>query len=825
MLHDLRYSLRTLRRSPGFTASAVLAIALAVGVNTAVFAVVYRVLLEPLPYPDGERLVRIWETNHPQSIERGEVSPTSVVEWRQRSRAFDRIAVYGAREWLIAFDEELEAVQGAFVSPDLFAMLGAAPVIGQPFPAEGRPGAEPAAGGDVLIGHGLWQRRFGGRPNVVGKTVSIEGRVSRTIRGVLPPGFDFPAGTQIWTSETFERAIGPNERSGRWRQAMGQLRAGGTAEEAERELNAIAAQLATEYPDTHAGWGVAVRSLHHATSETIRPALLVLFAAVGCVLLIAGANVANLMIARATARRHELAVRMALGAGRRRLVRGWLTEALVIAVMGSALGVVFGAWLTTLVTALAPVDVPRMDAVAVRAPVLLFVGAVTVGMALFTGLIAAWQAREVTVHHTLMRTGRTAAGAPNACVRGVLIGGQVALTLTLLVSAALLLRSFTELRRVDLGFEPQGVVTVDTRLPTGRFPLTAGRPWFRLAMYYETLLAELAALPGVQAVGGSIGLPLTENGAAGNVWMEERGRDGTLPPAEAQWTVTIDVVTPDYFRAMGMHIVRGRSFRVEDRLTEEQLTSSDDARPRGVAIVNEAFARRFLPGQEPIGRSLVLFDHWAVSASTIVGVVADVRQQGVALPSEPAVYVPFGEMPGFQLSIAVRSALPPTALVPAVAERLRHVDSRLAVSNLRPLTEVVGTAIAGPRFNLLLVGSFAGLALMLAAIGVYGVVGYLVAQRTRELGIRIALGARRDDVLRTVLMVGMRPVLLGAAVGVLGAVAASHVVRGLLFGVAPLDPVSFGSAVLLVLLVAWLAAALPALRATRVDPVVVLRDE
>jgi putative ABC transport system permease protein len=603
------------------------------------------------------------------------------------------------------------------------------------------------------------------------------------------------------------------------------MKDGLTVDDVELELNGIAGQLGREHPDTHQGWGVAVRGLHDAQTERVRPALLVLFAAVGCVLLIAAANVANLMLARAAARRQELAVRMAFGAGHARLLRQWLAESLLVALLGTALGVLLGTWMSALVIGFAPADVGPLEHAGPSAPVLLFALVIAAATTVFTGVIGAWQARGIAVHQALTRGGRTVAGPVGARMRGVLIGGQVALTLTLLVAAVLLLRSFGELHRVELGFQPHGVVTADTRLPTGRFPLTARRPWYQLARYYDGLLTELAALPAVRAVGGTTKLPLTGAGDTGAVWLEEAARGTSLPPAEHQWTVPVNVVTPGYFAAVQMRMVRGRPFEPADRLTEEQLTNPDASRPRGVAIVNEAFAARFFRGQEPIGRSLVVFDHWAGSASTIVGAVADVRAEGVASPAEPAVYVPFGEVPGFRLSLAVRSELPADALLPVVAARLREIDPRLVVTNVRPLTDVVGGAVAWPRFTLLLVGGFALLALTLAGIGIYGVVAYLAAQRTRELGIRVALGARRSDVLRVVFGFGFRPVLLGTAAGAVGAIAASLALRGLLFGVSPFDPASAAAACALVLVVAALAATVPALRATRVDPAVVLRDE
>lgn len=803
MLQDLRYALRTLGRAPAFTGSAVLAIALGIGANAAVFTVVHGVLLKPLPLPEPQRLVRISESNPEQGVSRGPVSPASFVAWRAHGRSLEHVAVYSSGRWLVAFDDTLEEVTGAVVSPAFFPMLGVSPVIGRALPVDAGQAAASAAAPEVLIGHGVWQRHFGGRPDVVGRTLSVEGRVSRTIIGVMPAGFSFPGRTEVWAVETLDGAIGPNQRQARWRETIGRLRPGVTLVETQAEMDLIAAQL----------------------TESVRPALLVLLAAVGCVLLVACANLASLMLARVTARQHELAVRKAVGASRRALMRQWLAEGLVISAAGGALGLLLAGNLTGVLIALAPAEMPRLDEIEVGGPVWSFAALLAAAVALAMAVEPLRLGRDVAVQDALKRGGRSSSRRHGFGGRAWLIAAEVALTFVLLVSAGLLLRSFVLLRSVDLGFEPRGVLSAETRLPTGRFPRP--RPWVQLRQYYDRLLEELTALPGVETAGGIAGLPLTGEGAAGN--MRLLGREGVDAPDDpargVQSYVVIHIVTPGYFTAMRIPIVRGRPFDDRDRLPADALTDSAPLQPRGVAIVSEAMARRFWPGEDPIGQSVALFDHWAVESSTVVGVAKDVRQEGVAVPAEPAVYVPFGEVPGYRLSLVVRTGVPPVALAGTVVDRLRQIDPQLMVSNVRPLEDVVSGAIAGPRFNVLLVASFAVLALALAAVGIYGVVAYLVTQRTREIGIRLALGARRGDVLRLVVAQGLRPVLVGALAGAIGAVLAARAIGALLFGVAPLDPITFTSAPLVLLVVALVASAGPALRAMRVDPVTILADE
>lgn len=821
MLHEFRYTLRILRRSPAFTLSAMAALALGIGANTAVFSVVHAVLLRPLPYAEPHRLVRLYENNHAQGITNGDVSPATVVELRTRSRALDDVGAYLAREWLIQFGYEYEQLAAALVSPSVFRILGVAPELGRTFRPEEQQSPPFGDVDEVVIAYDLWQRRFGGARDVLGRTVLIEGRVARRIVGVMPRGFDFPGGAQMWGQETFLRPIGPGQRQARYYRAIARLRPGTTFETSRTELANISTQLADQYRDSHAGFAATLQPLDEATTGSVQPALLAIAGVVGCVLLIACANVASLMLARAAARRRDLAVRSALGATTGRLLRQSFTESAMLSAGGLAGGLLIAWWGSRLLIAAAPDGIPRLDEAGLDGAVLAFTAALAVLCAAITATVPAVQVAFDDLRDKLTSAGRVTP-ARGRRARSALIAAQVALTMVLLVSAAVLLRSFVRLRGVDLGFDPARVVAADLRFPTSRFADTK-RPWVRLAHAYERIVEDVATLPGVEAVGGVTGLPLTGEGSASRMWLG----DSAEPPvdANARWTVPVAIVTSGYFRAMRIPLLRGRAFDATDRLSERVLTDPAAPRPPGVVIVNDAFARRYWPGEDPLGRSIRLEDHWAVSASTVVGVAADVREHAVTMPAGPAVYVPWGEIPGFRLALAVRTNGDVSAVAAALRSRLRSLDSHLFVSNLRPLDAVVAGAIARPRFNLLLVASFALLALALAAVGVYGVVAYLVAERTREVGIRIALGALARDVMGLVLADGLKPVLLGITLGLIAALGAVRLMRALLFDLAPADPLSFIAAPAVLLAVAAAAALIPARRAARVDPLVALRDE
>ncbi len=830
MLNDLRYALRTLRRSPGFAASAILALALGIGANTAVFSVIYAVILKPLPYPEPERLVRLYERNPTQGIDRGDVSPGTFVDWRARSHTLESLAVYTRGEALWSFNDQNEVVVSSAVSPSLFSILGVTPILGRTFRAEAEQEKPFGDRGEVILSHGLWHRRFGGSPDVVGQVVRVEGRVPLHVIGVMPRGFAFPEKAEAWTNRAFLRPISPGERQTRYEQPIARLARGASLADARAELVTISSHIEADQPRSNAGWTADVEPLADSLVRLNKGALAVLLGAVGGVLLIACANVANLLLARATGRRQEMAVRIALGAGTRRLLRQCFTEALVLAAFGTGAGVAVGHWGTRLLVRMAPPE-PRLDEAGMNGVLLLFAIGVGVVSAVATGMAPALQASHAAEHCSFRPQGRAVAGG-SARVRRLLIAGEVAVVVLLLTTAMLLVRSFVKLHGVDLGFQAERVLIVETRWPVGRF-VPAGpptRPWFLLQQHVDEMLATVRSVTGVEAAGVMTDLPLTGNAALGSMWRADAaGASGVRPPVSArdQWRADISIVTPGYFEAMGIPLVRGRRFTDADRFTQEQLTNPEGPRPVGVAIVNSAMAARYFAGQDPIGRSVVVFDDQTFSSSRgIVGVVADVRAHQVSAAGQPAIFLPHGQHPGvFRPTIALRTTLSPESMADTMRARLRVFDPQLMVLRTRTMQDVVSGALSRPRFNLLLFGGFALLALGLAAVGIYGVVAHLVAQRTREIGIRMALGARAADVLRLILREGMVPVVLGAGAGMLAALAATRAVRSMLFGVTPLDPVSFAAAPTLLVSVALLACYLPARRATRVDPLVALRDE
>lgn len=820
---DVRHALRSFARAPGFTAAAVLTLALGAGATTAVFSVVHAVLLEPLPYPQPERLVRMWETNPAQGIDQGQVSPGTFADLRERTRTLESIALYMDRDFLLSFgdDNGAEEVPGAAVSPALFALLGARPVVGRTFAREAP--TDPTAG-EVVIGYGMWQRRFGGSPDVVGRTILERGLHPLTIIGVMPAGFDFPGRSEIWFRTLSAASVSAVQRQFRYYEAIGRLQAGSTLDEARAEATAIAATLGVEYPASNEGWSIRLTRLDESIVGGSRATLLALLGLVGCLLLIACANVANLMVARALARQHEVAVRLAIGAGSGRLLRQWLSEATLLALLGGAAGLGMAYAGTRVLIALAPGDIPRLDEVALSAPVLLFTLGVTCVTAILTGLAPALQTAGPRALDAL-RSGTRRTDAGRARVREWLIGAEVALTLVLLISAALLMRSFIMLRGVDLGFQQENVVTVDFRAPIGQF-MGESRPWFRRVEFHDRLIADVGAVAGVTSVAAVTDVPLAGDVLDGSLWRTDApGAEGRRPPTSAadQWKAAIPVVTPEYFATMAIPILRGRGFLPLDRFTQEQLGGPPVPRPAGVAVINETFARRFFPDEDPLGRNLFLFDDQTFAAyRTIVGIVGDVRARAVAEEPAPAVYLPFAQHPGRGVSLVLRTDMPIAELRRAVEDRMRAYRE-ISVPVIRPLEAVVGSSIARPRFNLVLVASFALVALGLAGVGIAGIVGYLVARRTHELGVRLALGAHRWQIFRIVLGEGLRPVLLGVLAGSVGALAAARAIRALLFGLDPLDATSFTAAVVVLVLAACAAALVPAWRATRVDPAVTLR--
>jgi len=823
---DLRQAIRAFRRAPAFTLAAIAALSLGIGANTAVFAVVHAVVLAPLPYSEPERLVRLWESNAGQRIERSTVSPGTFVDLRERSRTLESVALLGWRTMLLSAGGESWEVGAAAVSPAFFDLLGVRTVVGTTFEPEDGKAKWAGTFDEVVISHRVWRERFGSDPGIVGRTVLMDYQWTYTIIGVMQPAFAFPDNAEIWVPLVYGRALSPNERQYRYYDAIGRMRPGVTLAQATQDAATIASRLEAEHPASNAGWTLHMAPLDRAILGNTRPALLVLLGLAGCVMLIACGNVATLAVARATARQHETAVRVALGAGRRRLLRQWTTEGLALAALGGAGGVAVGYWSAELLLAIAPTDIPRLDEVAFDGTVVLSALLATGVAGVLVGLAPALGARDTTALHA-MRSRTDATSLAASRTREWLVGAQVALTLVLTVASVLLLRSFERLRTTDLGFRSEGVLSAELKVPGGRFP--APNRWTKRLDYFDRLIADVGRLPGVRSVAGTTTIPLTADVGSGSLWRTDApGAKGQQPPTSAadQWRAAIQVVTPAYFETMAIPLARGRGFDPADRFANVEPTDDERPRPPGVAIINEAMARRFWPNGDPLGTTVSLLDDRSfASYRTIVGVVRDVRAASVNETAEPTIYLPFGQHPGRGLSLVVRSSLPAAQLVSSVRDRLRAFDAAISGSGVTPLNAIVGRALAKPRFTAALAGSFATLALVIAGIGVFGIVGFLVARRTREIGIRVALGARPSSVLWLVIREGLRPVLLGVAVGGIAAVGTAFAIRALLYDVAPLDPASFIGAAALLVATSVLAAALPAKRAAGVDPLESLRRD
>ncbi len=800
LVQDAKYALRTLGKSPGFTVLAVITLALGIGFNTAVFSVVDAAVLRPLAYSRPEELVRIWDSNPGRGFDRFSASPPNFVDWRAQNTTLAGMAAFTGDDATLTAEGEPLRLRGYAVSPALFPVLGVSPLYGRAFDAEDEnPGREPA----VLLSWSFWQRRFGGDTGVVGRTISLDGK-SRTIRGVMPRGFRYPSrDADIWTPLVLDAKTLEN-RGAHWLGVVARRKPGVSPAAAQADLSAIAARLAAAYPEKNAGWGVVLVPLQEAIAGSARKPLLLLLGAVTFVLLIACVNVANLLFARGTSRRREIAIRGALGAGRVRLLRQMLTETLALALAGGAAGVALAVWGAETLVALAGDSLPRSAEVGIDGRVLLYTLAVSLAAALAAGLWPALRATSPAARDALRASAGSAGYGPRAgAARQAMLVAEIALTLVLLVGAALLLRSMAAVLRVEPGIRPQGVLTAQLQLPRSRYPEPP-----QIAAFYRELTASLASLPGVAAVGTTNFLPVT-------------GRQYTLSvkfldhpvPAGDEASITYRVVGGDFFAAAGVPVKRGRVFTPEDRPGSPL-----------VMLVNETLARRYFPGEDPIGREIVIGDR-VKAPRRVVGIVGNVLEEGLADPPLAELYVPAEQVPWDEMAILVRTAGDPLRLAPAVRSRIRSLDPKLPVEEVQALSEVVARSLGQRRFTMLLLGTFAGLALLLAAIGIYGVVAFLAGQRVREVGIRIALGARRRDVLALFLGESARFAGAGLLAGLALAVAATRLLKTMLFGVAPTDPLSFAAVALVLTAVAMAASWIPARRAARIDPMAALRHE
>jgi predicted permease len=813
---DLSFAIRTLRRAPLFTTVAVLTLAVAIGANTAMFSVVHRVLLRPLPYEHESRLWSVVNSYPGSGMLEAAVSPSEFTDLQEQLTTIDEIGGIRPQPVGLTGDCGSEAacdpqrVVAYAVSANLFSALGARPYLGTAFrPDDGAEGAEPTA----VLSHALWVQRFGADSGIIGRTITAAG-VVRTVLGVMPPEVRFPDSPVNYLREPAEMWIPYDwtrqRNEGRGNQflvVIARSRMDAAPEQVRADLDRVAARFKEQFPPRYTGpsqWRLVATPLRDEIVGDVKPAVLLLWGIVGLILLIACANVANLLLARSAARETEMAVRAALGAGRGRIVRQLLTEALVLGVVAGGAGLAFAAASLDLVRVLAPATLPQVAAVGIDGAVLQFALVAAFGASLLCGLLPAVNAARGDLQGALRSGSRSFGGARvGARMRRALVMGEVALTLVVLVSAGLLLRTFQSLQRIAPAFDPQGVMSFEVTLPRASYADAAA-----IIAFHANARATLAAIPGVTEVGAVLPLPLAGEGWSGS-WYPEGRQPG---PNEESPNTQYNVAVPGYFATMRIPLREGREF-----------TDEDDATRPGVAIVNEALATRYWPGESAIGKRVNTIDQEDGVYSTVVGVVPTVRRMGAAESEEPQMYLPLAQKIERRISYVVRTSGDPTASLGAIREVMRRVDPALPLAKVAPMGELLARSVAPQRFNAALLAIFAVIALVLASGGLFGVVSYLVTQRDHELGVRLALGGQPRDILRLVVADGMRMALGGILIGLAGAWFATRALRGLLFGVSAADPLTWGGVALLLAVVAFLASYLPARRATRIDPVTALR--
>jgi putative ABC transport system permease protein len=802
---DLRYAIRTLIKTPGFTVIALLTLAIGIGGSTAIFSVVNAVLWRPLAYPHPERLMMVWVYNPAQGFDKDVASFPTFTDWRNQSRRFEQLAAYAGASLSLTGAGDPAQLRGARVTPSFFATLDTQPALGRWLTEQDAAAAHERV---VVLEHGLWQRRFGSDPTIVGRPIQLSGQ-SYVVVGVMPAGFRYPEDAALWVPlapvASYKQLM--ESRGAFWLHVIGRLRADSTQTAAQVEMDTIARRLEQQYP-ANSGQGVRVTSLHDETIGDVRRALLVLFGAVGCVLLIACANVANLLLTRATGRQRELAIRSALGAARIRIVRQLLTESLVLAVTGAGGGLLLATWGVAALQQAAPTNIPRLTSIAIDMPVLVF----TLGVALVTGLVfgiaPAWQSASAKQSEALKEGGRSGAeGSRGRRLRHFLAVIEVAVALVLLVGAGLLARSFAAMARTDLGFNPRNVLALSIELPRQKYGEDS-----RIVSFYQQVLDRTSALPGVRSVGAGSSVLLGPLPNSSTLFVEGR----PVPRDAVNIPVPIDTVTNGYFATLGIPLTRGRFFGPED-------TPAAPAR----VVVNEAFVRRFFPSEEPLGKRVTFNapQDKNIQWLTIVGVVADTRRGGIDRPAWAELYFPLTQSADPRLTLLVRTAGDPLAIARAAQEQVWAVDPAQPVASLRTLEDLLARAQANRRFTMIMLGVFAVVALLLAAGGIYGVIAYSTAQRTHEIGVRLALGATRVDVLNMVLRDGLRIGAIGIVLGVVAAAVTSRLLSSLLFGVSAHDPLTFVALPAGLLLVALLASWIPARRALAVEPMIALRGE
>ena len=816
LLQDLRFGVRVLLKHPGVSIVAIITLALGIGANTAIFSVVNAVLLRPLTYKDPDRLVSLWENVPAQG--RWRASPANFFDWKKQNTLFEDMSAYGGSTMSLTGDGgEPEQLVGTRVSSGYFAVVGVEPMLGRSFSAE-----EYEVGKDqvVILGNAFWKRRYAGDPNVVNRKIMLDGN-GYTVVGVMPPGLypmrplttgqiDFDeSGQEYWTPMSFAPQWAA-VRSAHVLGVIGRLKPGVTLDQATAEMNAIGARLEQEYA-ANKGEGIIVNPFMNEVVGNVRTGLITLLVAVGLVLLIACANIAGLLLAQHAARSKEIAIRAALGASRGRLVRQFFSEGLLLSLLGTLAGIGLASLGLNVLMKIVTQNIPRLDHVQLDWQVLSFTLLLAIATCLVFGLIPAWHASKPDLHTTLEQGGRTlGAGGRRLRLRQMLVVFQVSMAVMLVIGAGLLIKSFWRLQHVDPGFRAERVLSLSLTLPFAKYD----KPEL-INQFFNQLHASVSNLPGVQAAAIGYDNPLQTN------WIDSFEIEGRVAAADSRaLQANFNPVGPDYFVTVGASMVKGRQF-----------TPQDDPDHPGVVIVNESFGRRYFPNEEPLGQRLKIGPPprlWRgqrlSSGFEIVGVVRDVKSAGLHAATEPTYYVPATQAPLQDMTLLVRTTTEPTSIVPALRQAVWSIDPNQPISNVNTMEKIVSESIAQPRLNTALMGLFGALALILAAVGIYGLLSYTVAQRTQEMGIRMALGAQVSDVLRLVLKQGMVLAIIGQVIGLAGAFALTRLIRGLLFGVTPTDATIFIAVTGVLTTIALLACYLPARRATKVDPLVALRN-
>ena len=789
--HDIKVSIRGLVKNPVFTLVALVAIALGIGCTTTIFSIVNSVLLRPLPYRDADSLMTVAE-RHQQGQNQMRTSVPTLTEWQTQNQSFERLAAYGFNIYILTGVDEPQQIIGAPVAGDFFEVMGVEPQLGRVFTSAQRGEL------NAVLSDSFWRARFHADPGIVGKSITLDGK-SFTVTGVMPRSFEFPGAEAVmWT--TLELPPLANSRPFRFLRVIGRLKPGVTPAQAQSDMNLIASRLAQQYPDTNESVGVTVTPLHEQIVGKVRPALYALLAAVGFVLLIAIANVANLLLARALVRERDFTVLQALGASRFRLIQRMITESLVLALIGGALGLLLAIVGTRMLISTNLDLIPRLSEVGVDFRVLLFALFITVLSGIIFGIAPMLQTK-VNLNDVLKDSGRTTIGGTRGQrLRGILVVAEVALSLVLLITASLMIRSFVGMQAIDPGFRPDNLLTLQVILPQGRYSTDE-----QVVNFYKQMLERVRAVPGVETVGAGSGLPPVFNQSRSNFSVE-----GYEPAPSESMTANFVPVTNDYFKALGTPILEGREFNDFDRPDSQQ-----------VVIIAQNLAKRYFPDGSALGRRISFDEGWR----TVVGVVGNLKFSGnLYTESEDAIYLPDKQSPYSGMFIFVRTNTNPAAKIGEVRNAIWAIDRDLPIAKVRTMNDVLGESVAQPRLYMTLLSIFAVIALILASIGIYGVISYSVAQRGHEIGLRMALGAQRGNILRLVLAQGLKLVLVGIAIGLFCAFVGTRILSGLLYGVSPTDLITFLAVPVFLAGVAMLACLLPALRATRVDPIVSLRE-